>query len=420
MKREQKTVEVFADWRPMKEPHLAGTLTFSPSSRGGVFSFAYADGFLASSYRQQLDPMLQLHKGAHYNDDASKNFRAFLDSCPDRWGRILMQRRAAIEHRKGLRTSRTLDEMDYLLGVHDSYRMGAIRFRYPLEDRFLDANDDMAAPPMTSLRELEHAAIMIEQDPDIDSEEYYRWIKLLIAPGSSLGGARPKACVQGQDGDLWIAKFPNGNDDYDIGAWEMVAHRLAVAAGIDMAPCNIQRFNSNHHTFLTRRFDRDSGARIHFSSAMTQLKYYDGASGADGASYLEIAEFLTNCGASTKQDLAQLWRRIVFNIAISNCDDHLRNHGFILEKKGWRLSPAYDLNPLTGKHGLSLNISDQSNDLDFSLAMDVSEFFQLKPDEARMIKGEVLSATQKWNKIASEIGISRGDQSMLESAFIQE
>lgn len=412
----REIVEVYADWQPIEVPLLIGLLAYSDSSRGGVFSFAYDKAFLTSAFRLQIDPILTLHSGELYNDEADKNFRAFLDSSPDRWGRILMQRRAAIEARKGIRATSRLNELDYLLGVHDSYRMGGIRFKRVGADAFLDDNSEFAAPPMASLRELEHAAMQIEKDDNIDSDEYYRWLKMLIAPGSSLGGARPKACVADEQGHLWIAKFPNLNDTHDVGAWEMVCYELALAAGVDMYPSEIRQFSSQHHTFLTKRFDRDGEKRLHFSSAMTQLQYYDSEQ-SQGASYLEIAEFISNCGAQTEADLAQLWRRIVFNIAVSNTDDHLRNHGFLLTKNGWKLSPAYDLNPIVGKHGLHLNITDADNALDYQLAFDVKNFFRLSQTQATQIYDEVLMAVKRWQAVAKRLGISRAEQAMKQSAF---
>lgn len=381
-----------------------------------MFSFAYDKAFLTSACRLQIDPILTLHSGELYNDEADKNFRAFLDSSPDRWGRILMQRRAAIDARKGIRATSRLNELDYLLGVHDSYRMGGIRFKRAGSNAFLDDNSEFAAPPMASLRELEHAAMQIEKDDDIDSDEYYRWLKMLISPGSSLGGARPKACVTDEQGHLWIAKFPNLNDTHDVGAWEMVCYELALAAGVDMFPSEIKQFSSQHHTFLTKRFDRDGEKRLHFSSAMTQLQYYDGEQ-FQGASYLEIAEFISNYGAQTEADLAQLWRRIVFNIAVSNTDDHLRNHGFLLTKNGWKLSPAYDLNPIVGKHGLHLNITDTDNALDYQLAFDVKDFFRLSQTQATQIYDEVLMAVKQWQTVAKRLGVSRAEQTMKQSAF---
>lgn len=414
MKRHE--VEVYADWVPLDTSLFIGQLSFAETNRGGVFSFSYDKAFLNSDYRLQIDPLLTLHSGELYNDAPDKNFRAFLDSSPDRWGRILMQRRSAIEYQKGFRSSSRLNELDYLLGVHDSYRMGGIRFKTADTNDFLDNNTEFAAPPMTSLRELEHAAIQIENDNNIDSDEYYRWLKMLISPGSSLGGSRPKACVTDENNHLWIAKFPNQNDRFDVGAWEMLCHKLALSAGVDMYPCEIHKYSSEHHSFLTKRFDRIGNQRVHFSSAMTQLQYYDGEH-SEGASYLEIAEFLSNHGSQTKADLAQLWRRIVFNIAVSNTDDHLRNHGFLLTKKGWKLSPAYDLNPIVGKQGLHLNINDTSNALDYDLAFDVIDFFRLTSEDATQIYDEVLNAVKQWQSVANRLGISRSEQLIKQEAF---
>nr|WP_254693719.1 HipA domain-containing protein [Shewanella sp. MEBiC00475] len=278
-------------------------MAYRDLSRGGVFSFAYDKAFLTSPYCLQIAPLLTLHAGELYNDEANKNFRAFLDPSPDRRGRILIQRRAAIEYRKGIRPSNRVTELDYLLGVHDAYRMGGIRFKKVGSHHLLDNNDDFAALPMASLRELEHAAIQIEKDDNIDSDEYYHWLRILISPGSSLGGARPKACLTDEKTHLWIVKFPNINDTFDVGAWEMVCYELALAAGIEVSPSEIRKLSTQHHTFLTKRFDRIGDKRLHFSSAMTQLQYYDGEH-SHGASYLEIAEFLSNQGSQTKTDLA--------------------------------------------------------------------------------------------------------------------
>lgn len=414
-------IDVYAHWVPFDAPCLIGQLYFSESTRGGVFSFTYDPTFLNSPHRVQIDPMLTLTRGNLYNDRADRGFRAFLDSAPDRWGRVLMQRRAAIEHRQGLRSSAQLTELDYLLGVHDACRMGGMRFKRAThtesdDTAFLDNSIAYAAPPMTSLRELAQAAREVEQGEHLDSDAYSHWLSLLLAPGSSLGGARPKASVMDTHNQLWIAKFPSHHDTTDVGAWEMVCHELALAAGVTMAPSHIQQFGREHHTFLTKRFDRLGSQRIHFSSAMTQLQYYDGEA-SQGASYLEIAEFLQTEGANTAVDLAQLWRRIVFHIAISNTDDHLRNHGFLLTPEGWRLSPAFDLNPTVGQGGLHLNITDLDNALDYQLAFAVREFFRLTENEATAIYDQVLRAVSQWSEVATRIGLSRHEQAAKAAAF---
>ena len=406
-------VLVFADWEALEGTTRLGTLRASIIRNRESFSFSYENDWLKSGIAQQIDPELQLYAGEQYTNNDS-NFRVFLDSCPDRWGRVLMQRREAVLARDEKRRPRFLREIDYLLGVHDMYRMGALRFKKDSEGDFLDNNNELAAPPIASLKELEYAAQQIEQNIDLDNPEYRKWLNMLMSPGSSLGGARPKSCVVDENNELWLAKFPSGNDDYDVGAWEYVTHRLALDAGINMSPCQIHKFNSDHHTFLTKRFDRTATGRLHFSSAMTQLEYFDGE---EGASYLELAEFLTVNGSNTQEDLAQLWRRIVFNIAVSNCDDHLRNHGFIYKNQGWVLSPAYDINPVNTATGLHLNISEYDNSLDFDLAMEVIGYFQLAEDKALQIKEEIIDSVKKWSQVASSIGISRQEQQLMTPAF---
>lgn len=405
-------VYVFADWEDFAEPTLVGTLRSAASKNKEHFSFSYDNTWLQSSNVQKIDPDLELYSGEQHSADTN-NFRAFLDSCPDRWGRLLMKRREAIIARQEDRRPRVLNEVDYLLGVHDLYRQGALRFKSTLDGAFLDNDGRLAAPPISSLRELEHAAKQIEES-DSDDPEYLKWLYMLMSPGSSLGGARPKACVVDEENHLWIAKFPSQHDDHDIAAWEYLAYHLAINAGIEMAPCRIEKFNSHHHTFLTKRFDRTLSSRLHFTSAMTQLGYYDGDY---EASYLELAQFLTEHGSNTKKDLAQLWRRIVFNIAVSNTDDHLRNHGFIYHRGGWILSPAYDINPVTPANGLHLNITDSDNRLDYNLAMDVIEFFQLDKTTAIKIKNEVIESVMQWEKMAANIGIRRSEQQLMAPAF---
>ena len=228
------------------------------------------------------------------------------------------------------------------------------------------------------------------------------------------GRGPAKASVIDEKEQLWIAKFPSRHDDYNIEAWEFVTYQLAIDAHIDMAECRIERFNSHHHTFLTKRFDRTPESRRHFTSAMTQLGYYDGEY---DASYLELAQFLWDNGANTKADLAQLWRRIVFNIAVSNTDDHLRNHGFIYRRGGWVLSSAYDMNPVTPASGLHLNITDNDNRLDYNLALEVIDFFQLDYSESDEIKSRVLESVSKWQEAATNAGISRSEQRFMASAF---
>lgn len=400
-----------------------GHLRATPSRGKEVFSFSYDRAWLDAGHSRQLDPDLQLFSGPQYlNATDRPNFGIFLDSSPDRWGRLLMQRREAAQAREEGRAARRLQETDYLLGVHDEQRTGALRFKEPARSDVWQCNEPwMRTPPWASLRELQHASWSIQDDSANDDPHYLEWLKLLMAPGSSIGGARPKAGVRDPDGDLWIAKFPGRSDTRDMAAWEMLVHQLAVKAGLQVAESGLHAFGQGHRTFLTRRFDRAPGTdgreRIHFASAMTLLGHADGDGHDTGASYLEIVEFIVRHGARPAADLAELWRRIVFSIAVHNTDDHLRNHGFLLTELGWVLSPAFDLNPDPDGAGLSLNISETDNALSFDLAMEVAPYFRLDPADAEVILRQVRQAVKSWPNQAKALGIVRAEQEIMAAAF---
>lgn len=317
-----KTIYVFAGWTGLPEPTLMGILTATHVRGKEVFSFEYADTWLQSPHPQNIDPNLQLFSGPQYNQGDKPNFGLFHDSSPDRWGRVLMKRREAIIARKEGRKPNVLFESDFLLGVYDEHRMGGLRFKTDPDGDFLSAEKELASPPWASLRELEYASLQLEKEDYDEGDEALKWLNMLMVPGSSLGGARPKASVKDTKGNLWIAKFPSGNDEHDVGAWEMVAFQIAANAGFKVSPSMLRQFSSKHHTFLNQRFDRNvKGERIHFASAMTLLGYNDGADYNDGVSYLELAEFLIQNGSNVNEDLRELWRRIVLNICI-NTPDH--------------------------------------------------------------------------------------------------
>ncbi len=285
---------------------------------------------------------------------------------------------------------------------------------------FLDENKKLASPPWASLKDLEYASLQLENDGVIFDPDYKKWLEMLIAPGSSLGGARPKAGVVDKKSDLWIAKFPSRNDSKDIGAWEMVVHELARDAGINIADAMIMKFKGNHHTYLTKRFDRvNNGERIHFASALTMLGYNDGTDAADGASYLGIVKFILQHGTNVDSNLEELWRRIVFNICVSNTDDHLRNHGFLLMEDGWTLSPAFDINPYESGTGLSLNITENDNSLDLDLALEVAEYFRLNNKRAIEIIETTKKAVNNWSIYAKKLGIPKEEQEQMSTAFIK-
>lgn len=411
---EEKVIYVYADFAPY-ENELVGRINVTQSRGKEFYSFEYEDSWL--DYQQMtLDPDLQLYKGRHYLNDDKNIFGVFADSCPDRWGRRLMNRRAEICARELQEKPKKLMESDYLLGVYDEARMGGLRFKLDKDGEYLSNDKDFATPPWTSLRELEQASLAFEKEDNVLDD---KWLKQLIAPGSSLGGARPKASVMAPDGSLWIAKFPSKHDDIDSGAWEMVVHELAQLCGLNVPEAKVERFSKLGTTFLVKRFDRNGTERIHFSSAMTMLGKTDGANASDGSSYLEIVSFLKANGSKPKEDLEELWKRIVFSMAVSNTDDHFRNHGFILEKSGWKLSPLYDVNPDIYGNYLSLNVNSEESDLDFELAIRTSAYYGLDEKKAKEIVNEIAeNVRDNWKIIAQKYGINRSEIERMRPAFM--
>lgn len=418
---QQRNIWVYAYWQGIDKPTLMGILYANRLRGKEIFSFEYDDTWLKSPHVLSLDPELHLYSGIQYlNDNKKYNFGLFLDSSPDRWGRILMRRREAALARLDQRPQSNLSETDYLLGVYDEHRMGGLRFKLDPADPFLNDNRELASPPWTSIRELEQISLRLEEDDVVEDPEYLKWLSMLIAPGSSLGGARPKASVVDKNGSLWIAKFPSKNDTEDSGGWEMVMYHLAAQCGIKMSESIARKFTTNRHTFLTKRFDRlNNGKRIHFASAMTMLGKVDGQDYNDDVSYLDIVEFLIKNGANTGEDLEQLWRRIVFNICVSNTDDHLRNHGFLLAREGWRLSPAYDINPNATGYGLKLNISEDDNALDLDLALSVSPYFRVDKNRAIQIINDTKAKVRHWKTIANKYKIPKIEQEIMSRAFLR-
>jgi serine/threonine-protein kinase HipA len=296
--------------------------------------------------------------------------------------------------------------------------MGAMRFRLIEDGPFLDDQTDMAAPPWTKLRDLEYASLQLERDDAEGERDYKKWLKMLIAPGGSLGGARPKASVLDERGHPWIAKFPSRRDDTNIGKWEYLVHRLAQGAGVETASSDLKHFSGEYDTFLTKRFDRlEDGTRIHFASALTLLGKKDGDGGDTGVSYLDLAAFLMKNGAQVNKDLEQLWRRIVFYICVSNTDDHLRNHGFLLRERGWVLSPAYDVNPVATGGGLALNISGDDNSQSLELARSVAPVFRVSEEKADAIIDEVVGAVRGWMELAQQLKLPLREISVMKNAF---
>lgn len=411
-------VEVWLDDDSLGPPVRVGQLTRNTSKTGDTVRFDYAPEWL-----QQADPTasfpldheLPLASGALYaHAGADQLSGSFQDCSPDRWGKLLMERREAIEAREAQRPVRILRSWDFLLGVNDASRMGGLRLRDPVSGDYVDARH-LSAPPITALRDLEAAAERVERG---DDEQVDPWIRQLIAPGASLGGARPKASFRDTDGSLWLAKFPSMDDHRDVGLWEYLTWQLSRDAGIAMPPARALKLSSRGHTFAVQRFERTPGSRRLYSSAMTRLARDD----SDGASYLDLVEVIENEGSSTQigDQLAQLFRRVLFNILIGNRDDHLRNHGFLRDGNGWVLSPAFDVNPNPdkGAHVLSIDGDDASPDA--SLLLATVGFYRLTPKAAQVTEQQVREAVRGWEPRAKALGLRKGEIELMRQVIDAE
>lgn len=410
----QKTIFAYDDFST-DQPVLMGSLYVNVIRGGESYSFEYDKDWLRKTgLTLTLDPELMPYSGRQY--PIGKNiFGLFADASPDRWGRVLMNKRERILAEKEGRKPSKLYDSDYLLGVYDETRMGGIRFKTNPEGPFLSDDKETAAPPWATLRTLEEASRNFENDETGLTE---KWLNQLIKPGSSLGGARPKATVVDTKDQLWIAKFPSKNDENDTGAWEMATHDLAALCGLNVPEAKLEKFSPLGSTFLIKRFDRLGSKRVHFASAMTLLGKTDGASAADGSSYLDIAAFIKSYGAQPKKDLIELWKRIVFNMAVTNTDDHLRNHAFILTDKGWILSPLYDVNPVPYGDELSLNVDEEDNSINIDLAVQTAVRFGIsKSDAEAQAKGILKIVRDNWEKTAAGYGLTRRQIEEMRPAF---
>lgn len=406
-------VAVELDAAELGGPVRVGSLRRVPSASGAVVAFAYDGTWLARSEAFVLDPAHGLYPGDQYPRAGDAIAAAFTDAAPDRWGRTLLERREAGRAREEGRTRRTLGEWEFLLGVSDFSRMGALRF---VDDagRYLD-DEPPGVPPLAGLRELEVAARALEQPSRGDRSREAERLALLLAPGSSLGGARPKATFTGEDGALWIAKFPSRSDRHDVGACELVLNDLAARAGIGVPEHRLLSLGGGHRTFAARRFDRLAGSRRLYASAMTMTSRRD----RDAASYLDVALAIADHGAPRRirEDLTQLFRRAAFNVLASHRDDHLRNHGFLRTTEGWRLAPAFDLNPTPGKpeHELSLDGAIHRGDL--AVLRETAPFYRLPGPDAEVIIDEVRSALSAWRDVVHGLNLGPTELDVLEDAI---
>jgi len=393
------------------KPYLVGRLWAPVRKNKESASFEYDKTWLQNPVRFSLEPALQVGPGAFHTPADTPVFGAIGDSAPDRWGRALMRRAERRRAERAGAAPRSLQEIDFLLLVDDAARQGALRLAEKEGGPFLREERVKRIPPLVQLPELLSAVEHVVEDKDTEED-----LRLLLAPGSSLGGARPKASVIEKDGQLAIAKFPRHDDEINTVVWEAVALALASKSGIPVPESRVETV-SNKPVILLRRFDREGPRRIPFLSAMSML----GAKDSDTRSYLEIVDALRQHGAAPKEDMEELWRRLVFNILISNTDDHLRNHGFLyVGQAGWRLSPAYDLNPVPvdiKPRILTTAINEDDGTASLDLAMSVAEYFELEEDKAKAIAGEVGKAVSTWRDDAARHGIGKGEIDRMASAF---
>ena len=406
----QNEIYVYAGWESNRK---IGTIFVDMLNGSEVVAFAYEPQWLQIHPGLILDPTLEQTPYRAYSYDKML-FGAFQDSCPDRWGRRLIDRRESIYAAKENRRPRRFMETDYMLGLQDICRSGGFRFKTDENGDFL-GNDGLSVPPVSTIRELEQISLGYENGNDD------RWIQQLVNPGSSLGGARPKANVRDTDGSLWIAKFPSKYDDYDVGAWEKVVHDLAGKCGIRIPESRLCRYSDLGSTFLVKRFDREydrdgNEKRIHFASAMTMLGMRDGHT--DKTGFLDLADAVSRLTINSDSELEQLFKRVVFDIAISNQDDHLRNHGFLLTDNKWTLSPSYDMNPVYNADYLSMYIDFDDGRRSFDKALETAVYYHLTEEEAKqIIKSIVGTVADLWQSLASKYGINESDRKLMAPAF---
>lgn len=412
-----KRLYVYADFDWLKEIELVGELGYESLRGSDSYSFKFTDNWIKKYNAINLSDDLNNYPGLQYTQPGKDIFGCFADALPDRWGRTLLLRREQILAHEENRPTHRLSSFDFLTGIDDFLRMGAFRFKETPDGEFINAYNTLRIPPLTELRELIAASKEIEKSIDKNILPEKKWIAQLVQPGSSLGGARPKANVIDNDHNIHIAKFPSLKDDYDAELWEHLCHLLAKDAGINAAETKVISTNEKFHTLLSRRFDRtENGKRIHFASAMTLLGLNDGDNASTGHGYLDIVDFILSACTNVDANLRELFRRVAFNICVGNTDDHFRNHGFLLTAKGWTLSPAYDINPTQNNHQ-SLLINNNTNLSDLSILLNSCNEYMLSPEIARGIINEVVETVKNWRALANRLGIVKREITLFENVF---
>lgn len=408
---------VFADFDWLDKPELVGELCYEKLRGSESYAFRFDDNWLKFHAGIKLSEDINNYPGLQYTQPGNDIFGCFSDALPDRWGRTLLKRREQIQASEEKRAVRNLSSFDYLMGIDDFSRMGGFRLKRELDGDFINVSPSLKIPPLTELRQLVLASQEVEKSEENDVLPEKKWIAQLIQPGTSLGGARPKAGVLDDSGNLCIAKFPSRKDDYDTGLWEHFSHLLARKAGIYAAQTKVLGGLGKYHTLLSKRFDRtDEGKRIHFASSMSLLGLRDGDNAQGGYGYLNIVDFILQSCCDVEKNLQELYRRVAFNICIGNSDDHFRNHGFLLTPRGWTLSPAYDMNPTLNEYQ-SLLINESSNKADIRTLLESCESYMIKKEVAENIIRQVQAAVAGWENLAVLLQIPAREVMMFKDRF---
>ena len=408
---------VFADFDWLDKPELVGELCYEKLRGSESYAFRFDDNWLKFHAGIKLSEDINNYPGLQYTQPGNDIFGCFSDALPDRWGRTLLKRREQIQASEEKRAVRNLSSFDYLMGIDDFSRMGGFRLKRELDGDFINVSPSLKIPPLTELRQLVLASQEVEKSEENDVLPEKKWIAQLIQPGTSLGGARPKAGVLDDRGNLCIAKFPSRKDDYDTGLWEHFSHLLARKAGIYAAQTKVLGGLGKYHTLLSKRFDRtDEGKRIHFASSMSLIGLRDGDNAQGGYGYLNIVDFILQSCCDVEKNLQELYRRVAFNICIGNSDDHFRNHGFLLTPRGWTLSPAYDMNPTLNEYQ-SLLINESSNKADIRTLLESCESYMIKKEVAENIIRQVQAAVTGWENLAVLLQIPAREVTMFKDRF---
>nr|WP_294741117.1 HipA domain-containing protein [Prevotella sp.] len=408
---------VFADFDWLDKPELVGELCYEKLRGSESYAFRFDDNWLKFHAGIKLSEDINNYPGLQYTQPGNDIFGCFSDALPDRWGRTLLKRREQIQASEEKRAVRNLSSFDYLMGIDDFSRMGGFRLKRELDGDFINVSPSLKIPPLTELRQLVLASQEVEKSEENDVLPEKKWIAQLIQPGTSLGGARPKAGVLDDSGNLCIAKFPSRKDDYDTGLWEHFSHLLARKAGIYAAQTKVLGGLGKYHTLLSKRFDRtDEGKRIHFASSMSLIGLRDGDNAQGGYGYLNIVDFILQSCCDVEKNLQELYRRVAFNICIGNSDDHFRNHGFLLTPRGWTLSPAYDMNPTLNEYQ-SLLINESSNKADIRTLLESCESYMIKKEVAKNIIRQVQAAVAGWENLAVLLQIPAREVTMFKDRF---